>query len=458
MRRTIATLLSITAIVTVLTACGGQQDMVSGTEGAVSGGAVSGQAVETKDRVYIYPCWHTDSNWYAENEDEDGITCSRLDGTKEKNITIKHFAGFNTIVDGYLYYDTDRKQDEEHSLQAIWRAPLEKDKDGYDIVVMEKAEKLAEETYTWDDEFGIGESYVSSDYLFYEKRNDRLIKMDLNTMEETVLEMPIENSYNKGVEIFGRGTRLFAESEWGGLYTMKQEEDTWHQVIDYTKYDVYESVDYIAGNEDFWFYSYLEDNSILHTIHRYDLNTGTVDVFMSSEQLNQAVTEAEGVDVNTEKVDICGVTDLFMEGERLYIQVQVNIQRKNEYQMGYLLFSQGQDESLLRYEKEVTECMRANRAVRKKENVVFYDAQCLDIVNGKAFVLCDGYEAEQQKLGCYDLETGEFKKITNKDVEFVEPHVYGEMVLTSRSFYDEELDLEWNPKKIRLKELVANNG
>lgn len=125
-------------------------------------------------------------------------------------------------------------------------------------------------------------------------------------------------------------------------------------------------------------------------------------------------------------IDLLGVTDLFYENERLYVQMQMNWWEGENYRWEYVLFSKELDaDAALRYEKELTECLRkhsgSERRTWKEDGKKFPlsvdSSQCEQMIEGKAF-LSLGNEPGKAKLGCFELATGEFKIVGKNELEY----------------------------------------
>ena len=95
------------------------------------------------------------------------------------------------------------------------------------------------------------------------------------------------------------------------------------------------------------------------------------------------------------------------------------------------MFSQGVEETELRYEKEITECLKMYGATRKGEwrsdtillekNMLINDSHCFSIVNGKAFLWIYDAKNKYGRVGCYELEQGTFRWLSENQSEYYEP-------------------------------------
>lgn len=438
-------------IASLLTGCGGEYTGM-GRGGAVSGAAVSGSAVSgaaveekgledektTKVEQNNYTSFRTDTNFYDYCYDE--LICRRLDGTHEEVIKIKNLEEILTVADGYLYYITT----DEKKYDYIYRVSLQKDEDGYDKVAKETAELLVKEMYD-EDEVAIYETYADSTCIFYINSEGDVVRFDLQTKKKKIVDKPVKGLDYKNCRFIGNGKHIVLEVENEGLFIWEAGEEKW---LILTEHDVYDQ-DIVEWNgEDYFHCCDLEQEpDAVQEIFRVDLEKRTEETFVTQEQLQQAAKEAVGL--NSEKqLELLGVVNLFWEGDRLYIQTQINWTKEDQYHIGYAMFSQGQKETELRYEKSLTECMREHGIVRKGkiqadnyygmgsqteimrekiiyEDAIFYDAWSFAIVNGKVFMYCDGFEKwKKQCIGCYELSTGEFRKLTKQNPEYWEPYIF----------------------------------
>lgn len=135
------------------------------------------------------------------------------------------------------------------------------------------------------------------------------------------------------------------------------------------------------------------DRDFVENVWKINLKTRSEERFVSKEQLWRVAAAALGIEESG--MELCAVTRLFCDGGRCYVQVQVNWPEEEIYHMEYLMFSQGEEETELRFEKALTECMRTygttregkwmnydkqNKVIVKKwvtkEHVLLRDAKC----------------------------------------------------------------------------------
>ncbi|MCM1244312.1 MAG: DUF5050 domain-containing protein [Roseburia sp.] len=451
MKRNSLTVICIILCAGMLAGCGGEyaglteRDVVSGSVvsgSAVSGEAVSGDAIREntvkqsagKEAKQDMSSHHfcTDTNLYYLDYGKDynsppRLMQARTDGTHKK--CIKDWKKYSDdeiqllyVDENWLYYDIEEllvgQEDDE---EITYRVPIEKDAQGYDVVQLQKAEEVVKTEITIP-------IYADSDYYFYiDLDTDKLIKYDLrkNKKDSETTEHGIGGKIYRGKDFY------FHAHDNGTIYVQKIDSGKWKKVSTYMNDDEY----LVAQGEEAFFYpSYVTEEEDRVDIHRFDGEKE--EKFITWEQLNHAVKEAAGA----EKLDLCYVSRLFAQNGRLYIQTQTGWMDGKTYQMGYMIFSMGESEdtSGLCYEKGMTECMKSHVKERNGkwcddedvyvEHMVLNDAKCIAMVDGKAYLSLFDHEKDKGRMGCYDLDTGAFEWVSEKDEAYY------------KLGYDDELD------------------
>ncbi len=444
MKRKIGLILCTIMLIGSLTACGGQQDMTTGMEGAVSNSAISASAVSISDVIEKeesvkkeadqYPVFLTDTNWYRDSPQDPVILQMRLDGTGQKRILKQEKMGTNlvSVVGGYLYYYTSLK--DEPLAQELWRVPIGKDADGYDQILEKYAQKLATDISATPD---ANNFYVTEDILLYMTEDEKLVQMDLGTFEKNTVEKPVK----KAEELFfyGYGKYIIAaDSAWeGGVYVRDINTTKWRKITDYNLADWYyekENQEW-ACNESYFFYyhntRYGDLEQEIQEIQRCSIENGKEATCVDAESLKQVVSQA--LSVEERDIDVCTICDLFCVGERLYFQVQVNWEEENQYRMAYAILSQGQEEEKICWEADLNQCLWNQSPQRKgnwhwygyqpdidiRENVVMWEGECCDMVGENVYILFslqqdDGYG----RVGKYNRRERTFQWLSEDDVEY----------------------------------------
>ncbi|MCM1244313.1 MAG: hypothetical protein NC293_01560 [Roseburia sp.] len=469
-------------------------DVVSGSAvsgSAVSGGAVSegavndkvaepdavsGSAVENAKQDMSSHRFCTDTNlYYMENcEDECSIMQARLDGTHRKLIkewkedeheeSNENIEGAELIyVDkSWLYYRLvhcfihPEYNMYFYSYNITYRAPVKKDAKGYDVVDFAKAEEVVTSDYPRDFElirrgYEIRPLYVDSDYYFYiDEVTKKLVKYDLKRKEK--VSESAEGYKAESVSSVRNHYIMIIDDK---IYSQKKDSGQWAKLTEYIEGPMmsYCDINPIEGDgEEIFYPQYLperEDDPIFmvrkegqdtweelkhgardllgafrFVIRRYDGETQQD--FVTWEELIHVARKVAGV----KKLDICQPYEIFVQDDRVYIQLLTCWMKEEIYHEEYMIFSKGkkEDDSGFRYEKELTECMKSHVKKQNEKNEGFdvkYDqpivknsAQCMAIVDGTAYLNLYDYKKDEGRIGCYDLSTGKFQWITDEDAVF----------------------------------------
>ena len=419
-------------IAEMLSGCGGEYRMASK---GVSGSAVSGAVVETRQTVSHQ--YATDTNLYRDDGVETAddfyilLIQTRLDGSHEKKIKIKNLERIIGVKDAYLYYHIgDYSEKGEDYSGRICRVPIKKDAEGYDVIDTEHAEILMDLGWSADS------ICMVSHYIYVNpQESGKTVKYDIQSRKEVPVEELQISSRTPEILFMDCGNQAAALCAEIGLFVQNVEETGWKLVSD--NKDLAWS--WMAWDAAALFYTTTDtDRDFVENVWKINLKTRSEERFVSKEQLWRVAAAALGIEESG--MELCAVTRLFCDGGRCYVQVQVNWPEEEIYHMEYLMFSQGEEETELRFEKALTECMRTygttregkwmnydkqNKVIVKKwvtkEHVLLRDAKCYCIKNGKAFLCLYDYEKGRERVGYYELESGEFHWLYPKDAEYYEP-------------------------------------
>lgn len=453
MKKNRRTVFCIIVCVAMLTACGGEYasltegDVVSGSAvsgstvsgGAVSEGAVndkvaepdavSGSAVENekearRDMSSYRFC--TDTNMYY--VDDGQIIQARLDGThqvvcKEKDYTLVSLC---YVAVDYLYYEFSVKSSD---WSVIYRVPIRKGADGYDVVNMSEKEEILTGTT-------IQVVYADANYLFYQTEEDEVIKYDLQKLTG---EKTSSNISQEGwVWIIRVTDGYLAVSGGEDVFIQKKNSLQWKKISG--GFDgIADWEEKMAQNKKAVFYpQYLHEHEedLRICIIRCD-GRGMTD-FVTWEQLSQTAIKAKKMS----KLDICQITKMFWQKGRLYIQLHVGWMENEIYHMEYMILSQKENEdgtgAGLRYEKKLTESMQSQAETRvgkwadvemeeedledgaMVEHMTYNDVQCIAMINGQVYISCYDYEEGRGRLACGKLNDSKFQWVNKEDPLFYE--------------------------------------
>lgn len=275
-----------------------------------------------------------------------------------------------------------------------------------------------------------------SHYIYVNpQESGKTVKYDIQSRKEVPVEELQISSRTPEILFMDCGNQAAALYAEIGLFVQNVEETGWKLVSD--NKDLAWS--WMAWDAAALFYTTTDtDRDFVENVWKINLKTRSEERFVSKEQLWRVAAAALGIEESG--MELCAVTRLFCDGGRCYVQVQVNWPEEEIYHMEYLMFSQGEEETELRFEKALTECMRTygttregkwmnydkqNKVIVKKwvtkEHVLLRDAKCYCIKNGKAFLCLYDYEKGRERVGYYELESGEFHWLYPKDAEYYEP-------------------------------------
>lgn len=457
MKIRIRILLCTGLIAGVLTGCGGKYEtMPVGTGEGISGEAVSGQAVteeETETDGTGGHCYHTDTNLYRDSYGNVVIQ-TRLDSSHGKKIKLKgEGCELITIRDNNLYYLAAKHDPDGDDIStSIFRVPIGKDSDGYDEVRTKQAEELMNEPSSAE----FDEVCVTSQYIYwFLDSSSSIIKYDLQQKKEVPVNDLETSERTPEIEFVPCGNHMVAISAEEGLFVQNMDDTEWAEVSDNEEI----AWNNRAFNEKYFFYT--GDYGYEENIRKVDLSEKSEEAFVTKKQLRQAVAGALGINAENDSLEVCSITDLFCQTTRCYVQVQANWMQEDVYHMAYLILSQGQDETELTYEKELTECMWSHGTARKgkwmnqtladhmvidewvcQKHVLLNESKCYRIINGKAYLYLYDKEKGKGRVGCYELEKGEFRWLSKKDAEYYEP------CYTDPNDYDTLMEYYYNPEDV----------
>lgn len=410
---------------------------VSGS--VVSGGAVSGSAVDEPDipseagmrntphrfatdtsfYMTAYKSGKKDElvNEFDEDSTEDEIIgiqyCPKDELTKNKIIEIPSFGGLLTVTEDDVYYLKTNN--------TVWRMPIEKDEEGFDVLNPEKEEKLLKEKEGIVRDQGVFVVDAGADCdaaIVYSTYEGHVKKYDWKTGKETVHK--VEGNIAR-IQPVGRGCFIVGNM-YGGYFRWDIKTDKWKQFSDYEE----------AGQEaqamgtTFFFYEERDAETGSETVFRYSMETKKTETFLSEQQLSQAcesyVSEQGGEFV------YCNLSQLFFYGKKLYVEMQADWKKENEYQMNYVIFCVDEmGKTSLSPAEEWMEFLQTNsedgtiqEEVEGCDAVRYNASRFLDLIDGKLIAVLSG--GGGTRLGCYDLEKKSGKIIGKEVPEYYMPY------------------------------------
>lgn len=413
------------------------------SDSAVSGGAVSDGTLQTAETEEKYR-YRTDTNAYYLHL---GDICQiRLDGTHKKKILSvgTRYMGQQLcgVRDGWLYF-------QEETPGALYRIPIKKDGGGYDVVKtsgQERVKALRD---------AITVLCLDEDSVFYEDENESTIfQYDWKKKKPVSKWSPDDIDF---VTMTRLGGQYVVLNEDEGMF-VREDGQEWRKISgeDTVATDFQLLQILYAQNDRKLYYvpcvpegDAREGHSIGASVRVYD---GTEEKdFVSEEQIVQEFRQGELQGEG--EVTCCTISNLFLQDNRLYIQIQAEWRKGEQYHVQYAILSQGVEEGVLQYEKALSECMHSHAESRQgsiKEDadertiirhITANDAQCIGMAGGMAYISSLDYEKQKGRLGCYALEGGKFSWIDEEDTGFrklcAQKGENSYDALNSSVFYDE---------------------
>lgn len=410
----------------------------------------------------------------SEFEITESVLClaqTRLDGSCRKEIDLgKGFSGLLGVSDSWIYYEMQEGEQGQHvPVLGIYRVPIQKGADGYDVVDTTNVEKIiGSESGNVNDY----EMFVDDSYLVYGREcgesSTEIVVYDLQKREEVDFGKNKIIIDGEGGVILGIWRQMLAQAALGEQYAVLTEEKlyvispasaSWKDVLEdeYIKgYGVY--------NDRFLFYNCMpaEEEKKGYKQGPDDMDKDIIRVcdgekdrgLVTRTELKQAVeSAAESVEhMSADELGDWEMSNLFCDGDRCYIEVQITGMHDGIYRMGYLVLSKAAGEEKIRVEEKLTKSMReldkewvgrwyVEGKKKKKviqEHSIVNPVHCDDIVNGKVYFYFHGKQNERH-LAYYDMGTGEAVEITRQSPAYFE-RFYEEMHQVAFGYFSDETD------------------
>lgn len=415
------------------------------TAASVSGGAVSAGAVNGLKKKYRYA---TDTNVYYESRT---IMQARRDGTHKKEIFDEPGAEpgdyrLAAVDEGGLYVIVAEEKHGDTQKDVLYRVPLEKDGQGYDVVNVSEKEELIRDSYIyltcWDSRYLVYQYDTGIATYDLQERKYLSRQEDAELIEDADEE-------DSGWDIFRLSDCFVAVNEEGDIYVQDRASGSWRSCRDKQWIRRADGQVVQAGNRIFYEAEQEEDVADLDDWSVFTCDGKTSNCFITMEQIRQAVEKAVGKGAADWLERDC--VSLFGCEDRLYLQIELNWDDGPINRSAYFLFSQGENERELHYEEELTECMQSKVRPQTgrwrlwddsedklgkifKEKAEWNDAQCVAMLNGCAYLCLYDYENDKGRMGCYELQSGAFRWVDKVEAEFGELGCEG-------IYYDQDLEL-----------------
>lgn len=432
--------------VSLLSGCGGQYagiaegDAVSGdaiSSSAVSGEAVSGNAVReegVRSRVknqdtYTYcnttHLYYADQNgpeYLSDPQDKESTSCEYimeydlLDGS-ERRIPKADLTQIVYVDDEWVYYITDfyEELDEETEYvyqSRLWRAPVEGGelREEKEELVLTEENGIVAGRLCGDRKYFVYTTEESGIYTKWDLEEERYI----GDYDQEDYEFSQILGVKDGKVILLLGYDLVCqEPAEEGFDVISPEASGYEILVSMTDTHVF----YIER---------AEEDSVLST---YRLSDGGREKLASRQQLQKLLRREGVLDRSQGKDPTWYVDHLLAAGDRLYIQIDISWKENGvTYRDKAVCSCADSGNGKLRYEKELTECLKnpgENQKVFTKHYYRANEEKALFLSRGSVIAVAQEkiyfclYDPEKEKntLACFDLSSGKFKFLTKKDME-----------------------------------------
>lgn len=420
--------------------CGGEYAGL--TEGdAVSGSAVSGKAVRT-DAVsggaadvsdkkaasneqtgdWNQYTFSNDSHvYYADLYDDDDVNDGKIveydrKDWSERKIPKKDLEQILYVDNDWVYYTTtvvtEDDEGDDTFQSSLWRAPVEAG-----MLSNEKEELL----FTEEKGFYSCRLLGAGRYLVYWTISDNVYKK--YDLKEKRFIGNFED-YECSPWVLGvTGEQIVLDLE-SGLACQDIAGESVDVISEYAP--AYEPLVALSDSDVFYEEEYDSDE-----IWRYHLADGSREKLCERRQIKELLRREGVLDASGGKKPEYYVDHLVAAGDRLYIQIDISWEKNGvTYRNKVMCSVKPGDGEGLRYEKELTKCLKnpkENQKVFTKqyyranmEEVLFLSRGSVITASGQQIYFCL-YEPKKDKnmLASYDLTSGSLKFLTQKDEESI---------------------------------------
>lgn len=437
-------------VVACLSGCGGEFAGKQG-DGVVSGSAVSGQAVSgaavnesiVKEQKLS---GHTGNYTYCNDrylyyDGVDELIGRNIDTGKETTVKIKNMESVCYADNDWVYYTKEPRNDK--IWEEVWRVPVKKgeewelDEQGEELLLQEKEGFDSPGGVLCDGRYIVymtGETYRYRQYNIEKKAYESCKSLE-------------ERDDYMGTMFFLWNGAVFIDYQDLGLIRKRLDHDEVEKVTSAEYENIPGSV---TASETELFYrsntskesstSYEEEQSIWQYTH-YSPTEGELYKFIDMSEI-ETVLKEEGLlscPVSQKHKHAFGEYGMFVSGNRLYIQIF--IKSYGDYHgdepecqnMVILSKETGSPSGKLRYEKQLSGCLenpegtkKAVTKMRPGSGVAFYEEEVFCQSRGlivmmfenKCLMYVEDPKKKKNRWACYDLDTGEFRYITEKDREW----------------------------------------
>lgn len=417
----------LTLLVVLLTACGKEADKTVADKPVVK--TVS---LESMEQTTTYPFANT-KYFYRPLEREPGfVQYSKTDINKKSEFAIPDFMSLVAVTEERIYYTKMVME----GVSELWEMPIDVEHVGARKVLEEAGEIVGEAT-----------AYADERYILYVTDRGDVVKYEIETGRKVRRRQEKENNFT-WIDMV-EGNDAIVASMYDGMWHWDLETDEWERISKEVYYDSLHRVQ--VGSQLYYAKGDKKDNC--EEIRVYDVRTREKECAISHKQLKKACKELVKEQKGT--FEKYFVDRLFSMGDKIYIQVQVDWKTEKIYRMQYMIFSANiKGEMELQPEAGLMWCIRNNSdetatTYMKNQDMEIWDCgHCICIVDGKAIVVLNTMDERPCEVGCYNLKTGSFRRLTRRDADYYLPYYMQENTFE----YDflNEITMSYLPKNMEL--------
>lgn len=427
----------------LLSGCGGEYAGVSGENGGVSGGAVSGQAVSENRSEEKKLQWCNDTNlyYYEYDDDENFIIVERNkeDGS-ERKFTVKNGNGILYVDNEWIYYIRSLWRDcDEETTDQFWRAPMAT-KGGICHADWKREELILEEDDGID---GVREgndwiycndrwiAYVTGEgeYRQYDMKEKKMVPQTVQSAEEFDACMSQGNARGAIVD-FVENT-YWLDGSTGKLFpyqdSVKEDIGYYNEFVlsegicmtDFYQSDEEDNPVFLGTGIDFYHYP---DET--HT-------EGWTEQLVSTEE-EKALLEKEGfLKYMEEEESWYETVRIFARGQTIYQEIEFRWKEGGVvYKDMVMLSCQLGQKGSLQVDRALTEAMRNPEDNQKVFRKIWGNAGgggkarflsnglCVYMTERYAFLIQSDGKTEEWQLVSYEFDSGKTKVLDKEDEEW----------------------------------------
>ncbi len=433
-------------VCSVLTGCGGEMERgVVGSsvrEGAVSGAAVSGEAVSEAGR--FADCPYANSSGYYRKREESVIWCDRESGEKEE-ISIPRFAELVQVTEEEIYYTKysarqmkEKDDPVEHNYGSILcRTPIRTKEGGKGDLELEKEEVLFR-----DEGNHIGGAVcIGSRYVVYTTElwaGGCCLVYDWQEQKEIPLEKEVTRAWIYGAcgeevivreqdDMEGRGTFYQLTPATGKMRKIESGYSLFPYTIEVEEEPCSGADQGSACSERYFYYrTDTKPNKVGNPapheekVCRYDVQSGENVVLATQSEIENALRERD------ERAEFTGILSFFAMPEDagalggVYVQIQYALpaEETGKREMRCAVFEKTDAASDIKFREDILPFADEKDSSEDSERCC-----CQYLTGGKWILHCRTAEKQGDvRLGCYDPDTGNFRVLTETDEEYEYPY------------------------------------